>query len=406
MVIITNHRLAITNNRLTTTSHRLATSNGLATQPQIKMAKMKRELYALLSNDSKDCPPIIQTNAIPGGYKQKKVKLGQRKVRSWKWVRFNPGRTDSFYLYHWRRAAEEHKEYPFAKFNKKIPIPQYTFQEYQQKIQCDDWNKEESDYLLSLCKQFDLRFPVIHDRWDRTKFKNRTMEELKKHYYDICNAMQPNELKQISYDPEHEKKRKDQLIKLYNRSTEQVEEEQRLLEELKKIELRKKEREKKTQDLQKLITAADTPQLKKQETASHHKASIGPGRPGGLGRGRKKTSSQAKTPSEAKGQFALNQLNQSNLLESTGIKFPEWRTAGVSLRSQRLKLPSAVGQKKAKAVEQLLNELKVDLRPVPSEEICQHFNELRSEMVLLYELKSALTNYEFELQSLKHQVEK
>lgn len=368
------------------------------------MIKMKRELYALLSNDSKDCPPIIQTNAIPGGYKQK-VKLGQRKVRSWKWVRFNPGRTDGFHLYHWRRVAEEGKEYPFAKFNKKIPIPQYTFQEYQQKIQCDDWNKEESDYLLSLCKQFDLRFPVIHDRWDRVKFKSRTMEDLKKHYYDICNAMQPNELKQISYDPEHEKKRKDQLIKLYNRSNEQVEEEQKLLEELKKIELRKKEREKKTQDLQKLITAADTPQLKKQETLVHHKTSAGPGRPGGLGRGRKKMSNVVRTPSEAKGQFAF-QLNQNNILESAGIKFPETRTAGAILRSQRLKLPAAVGQKKAKAVEQLLNELNVDLRPVPCEEICQQFNDLRSEMVLLYELKLALGNCEFELQSLKHQFEK
>lgn len=230
------------------------------------------------------------------------------------------------------------------------------------------------------------------------------MEDLKKHYYDICNAMQPNELKQISYDPEHEKMRKDQLMKLYNRSNEQVEEEQKLLEELKKIELRKKEREKKTQDLQKLITAADTPQLKKQEPLIHHKTSAGPGRPG-LGRGRKKASNVVKTPSEAKGQFSF-QLNQNNILENAGIKFPETRTAGTSLRSQRLKLPAAVGQKRAKAIEQLLSELKVDLRPVPTEEICQQFNDLRSEMVLLYELKLALGNCEFELQSLKHQFDK
>lgn len=37
-----------------------------------------------------------------------------------------------------------------------------------------------------------------------------------------------------------------------------MEEEETLIAELKKIELRKKEREKKTQDLQKLITAADS----------------------------------------------------------------------------------------------------------------------------------------------------
>lgn len=38
----------------------------------------------------------------------------------------------------------------------------------------------------------------------------------------------------------------------------QIDEEQHLIQELKKIEMRKKEREKKTQDLQKLITAADS----------------------------------------------------------------------------------------------------------------------------------------------------
>jgi len=368
------------------------------------MAKMKRELYALLSNDNKNGTPIMPTNGIPGGYKQKKVKLGSKKVRRWRWIKFNPGRKDAPFLNHWRRLNEEPKEYPFAKFYRKIPIPEYSFQEYQHKIQCEDWTKDESDHLISLCQQFDLRFPVIFDRWDKSKFKSRSMEELKRHYYDICNAMQPNELKQITFDSEHERKRKDQLFKLYNRTNDQVEEEQKLLEELRKIEQRKKEREKKTQDLQKLITAADTPQMiKKPETVV--KVSAGPGRPG-LGRGRKKMSSVVKTPSELKGQFSF-QINQNNL-ETAGIKFPETKTVGATLRSQRFKLPSAVGQKKAKAIEQLLNELNVDLRPVPTEEICQHFNELRSEMVLLYELKTALSNYEYELQSINmnNQLEK
>ena len=33
------------------------------------------------------------------------------------------------------------------------------------------------------------------------------------------------------------------------------------------------------------------------------------------------------------------------------------KSSGVSLRSQRMKLPASVGQKKAKAIEQLLAEL-------------------------------------------------
>jgi len=59
------------------------------------------------------------------------------------------------------------------------------------------------------------------------------------------------------FDAEHEKRRKEQLKKLFERTPEQVEEEQTLLTELRKIEQRKKERDRKTQDLQKLITAAD-----------------------------------------------------------------------------------------------------------------------------------------------------
>lgn len=63
--------------------------------------------------------------------------------------------------------------------------------------------------------------------------------------------------KVYTFDAEHEKRRKEQLKKLFERTPEQVEEEQTLLAELRKIEQRKKERDRKTQDLQKLITAAD-----------------------------------------------------------------------------------------------------------------------------------------------------
>lgn len=42
-----------------------------------------------------------------------------RKVRKWVWAPFtNPARTDNAVFYHWKRAADEAKEYPFAQFNK------------------------------------------------------------------------------------------------------------------------------------------------------------------------------------------------------------------------------------------------------------------------------------------------
>ena len=39
------------------------------------------------------------------------------------------------------------------------------------------------------------------------------------------------------------------------------------------------------------------------------------------------------------------------------------------------------------------------------EEVCGGFNELRSDMVVMYELRAVLLNYVFELQTIKHQYE-
>ena len=42
----------------------------------------------------------------------------------------------------------------------------------------NNWSREETDYLLHLCKEFDLRFPIIKDRYDFIN-TNRTMEVMK-----------------------------------------------------------------------------------------------------------------------------------------------------------------------------------------------------------------------------------
>lgn len=56
-------------------------------------------------------------------------------------------------------------------------------------------------------------------------------------------------------------------------------------------------------------------------------------------------------------------------------------------------------------MEQALLEYKLDPAPPPTEEICVAFNELRSDLVLLSELRTALATCTFELESLKHQYE-
>lgn len=89
----------------------------------------------------------------------------------------------------------------------------------------------------------------------------------------------------------------------------------------------------------------------------------------------------------------------------SGIKFNDLRGTGVAPRSMKMKLPASVGQKKAKTLEQALIEFKVDVNPPPTEEICVAFNELRSDLVLLSELRAALTTCTCELESFKLQYE-
>ncbi|CAI9742558.1 methyltransferase 1-associated 1-like isoform X1 [Octopus vulgaris] len=351
---------------------------------------MHRELWGLLWTDNKymkDTPPILPTD-VNQGYKQMKAKIGSQKVRPWKWMPFtNPARKDGTIFLHWRRVADEAKDYPFARFNKTVDVPTYSDLEYQQHLHDDSWTRHETDHLFDLCRRFDLRFIVIHDRWDRSKYPNRSVEDIKERYYNICNtlvkvrATQGPEPKIWVFDASHERKRKLQLIKLFNRTPKLVEEEEHLIAELKKIELRKKEREKKTQDLQKLITAADSNIDNRRVERKTTKKKV----------------------------YQQQKLKEGSLSTTTpetgGIKFPDYKQSGVTLRSQRMKLPASIGQKKMKAIEQVLEELGIEYNPMATEEIVQHFNELRQDIVLLYELKLALANCEYELQTLRHQFE-
>ena len=82
--------------------------------------------------------------------------------------------------------------YHFDQFNVKIDLPTYAIEEYEQYLQGTtsnylvnpdpEWTKEETDYLWSLCVDFDLRWIVIADRYE-WEGKERTMEDLKDRYY-------------------------------------------------------------------------------------------------------------------------------------------------------------------------------------------------------------------------------
>ncbi len=149
-----------------------------------------REVWGLISKDDRDQPPLMPAEEPQTIYQHPKAKL-RCGVRKWHFVAFaNAARADNAKFAHWRCVSDDpSKEYPFAKLNKKVKLVGYTGQEYAQHLNGDEgWTKAETDHLMELCQRYDLRFFVIHDRWDPSIFpsaKRRTIDELKDRYYKV-----------------------------------------------------------------------------------------------------------------------------------------------------------------------------------------------------------------------------
>ncbi|KAB8214270.1 hypothetical protein BDV33DRAFT_37759 [Aspergillus novoparasiticus] len=244
-----------------------------------------RELYALLGERA---PPIaINENR----YKGRPKWMSKLRVRPWRMVPFtNEARSDGLVLRHWQRQGdtvkpalegpetegEEQKqdegapqtpdqEYLFAKYNVKARVPRrYTDEEYNRHLKSDEWSRQETDYLMDLVEEYDLRWVVIADRYDfqphpvDAETNNsalvpanhvRTMEHMKARYYFVAASMlalehPPSEMseaefdlheKMMKFEPERERARKELAALQLERTADAVREEGVLLEELKRI---------------------------------------------------------------------------------------------------------------------------------------------------------------------------
>ncbi|KAJ9150030.1 SWR1-complex protein 4 [Coniochaeta hoffmannii] len=231
----------------------------------------------------------------------KKRRFGSRKpAAKWELRRFtNSARGDNgaLVLRHWRRkhedaphpedqmqdvqsqadqsaesgqekADDKPEDSTFAKFNVQVAVPQYSEDQYNSILVNDDWTKDETDYLLQMVKDFDLRWPVIWDRYEYVPRgpqtgetdgaestaviptpKQRTMEDLKARYYEVAAKMmvvqkpaqymtKPEfDLYEImtNFNPAEERRRKEFAINTMARSKDEAREEESLLLEIKRI---------------------------------------------------------------------------------------------------------------------------------------------------------------------------
>lgn len=157
----------------------------------------------------------------------------------------------------------------FVKFNVKVNLPEYNEEQYNAKLQSDEWTKDETDYLMELAKDFDLRWPIIWDRYDYSLKqpedvemngdeastavvpapKPRTVEDLKARYYEVAAKMmevqKPRQYMtqaewdlhtmMLTFSPDQERQRKKFALNMMSRSKEEAKEEESLLIEVKRI---------------------------------------------------------------------------------------------------------------------------------------------------------------------------
>ncbi|KAL8891400.1 MAG: hypothetical protein Q9205_002682 [Flavoplaca limonia] len=266
---------------------------------------LEREIQSL--HGDRPAPPL-SINELPK-YKEKPKRT--QRYRHWDITPFgNNARKDGLVLRHWNwrddvntsvfpttpadsNAASEEQDdrvpkpmsdYKYAKYNVRIDRPAYSDEQYDAHMKSDDWTKDETNYLVDLAYEFDLRWIVIADRYDyqppqvaqdehamaiSTPIKSRTMEDMKARYYQVAaiavtlvnplTSMSESEFaiheKMTKFDPSLETKRKQFAEGMLSRSREEIQEEEILLSELKRIV---RNEEKFMQDRQELYARLET----------------------------------------------------------------------------------------------------------------------------------------------------
>lgn len=401
------------------------------------------------------------------------------KPRPWEETPFgNSARKDGLVLRHWRRkgdvsnaaalpvtpadsnAASEMEQDEkatatlpdshWAKFNVKVDRPHYTDEQYETHLKDDDWIKEETDYLVDLATDFDLRWVVVADRYDyqpkqqpkenedsmavTLQAKPRTQEDMKARYYDVAaktmvlhnplSSMSSSEFdvheKMTKYNPEQEKKRKMFAEQLMSRTDEEKYEEEMLLKELSRIVLNQEKlfNERKalydrlgappglpqthstamyqssqglTQLMQSLLAQNKNKELEKKEKRRSAMGAEGdfPGGPSGMDRNQRHSMSGGPDKRYSFGHGGPRQLTAREE-QKYGVSRPNERlTGGVQFRHERItKAGQAKSGVQTSRISAALTELRIPSRlTMPTAKVVTEYEKLIESIKTLLEVR-------------------
>eukprot|EP01039_Chlorochromonas_danica_P003924 gene3922-4288_t len=356
------------------TTSTTATAATLANSNKKKKPKgMKREVFDLLGPDGL-LPATQLPQVLPPTFKNKRITILKGK---WSYeVIHNSARKDSnnVSFYHWVKTEMNCFDYPYAKFNLHLDRPYYTEEEYHQYLEDQTWTKEETEELIDLCIQYDLRWPVIYDQYpSNMTTSQRSIEELMARYYFIAQRYNNP---YASFDLEKEKKRRFIQDQLFKRTREDEIEEMAIKEELKSIEAMIKKSKK---------------QVKSTPTAS---------------------SSSVVTPHVASGgdwhSYSAALTDSRGLLTATTTSpvaelYQGPQPGRPCLQSSRLYLTSNLNLSKSLIgkMNSYLKEIGMPERPLATKTVCDLIDGIRKDTVALMSLTSLTVKKEKDLGSAK-----
>lgn len=268
------------------------TNGNRTARPQV--TGMQRELYSLLGENQ---PPVV----IQPSSKFKEKLSAITKPSAWTNAPFKANSTVT--LHHWVKGTKESigsepQESQYAKLNVHLTIPKFNKEEYEKFMAKTDehkqdvaeqstdtvkkeeitespsesWSFDEVDYLFNLCRRYDMKWFVIHDRYSFDKL--RSLEDLKEKFYEVCrkffsvNSPDDPIMQNLNYPREKEIERKKYLQRLLARSAPEIAEEEALIIESRKFEMAAKKTLNERESLLRLLDSPNSDQSVSQYMTS------------------------------------------------------------------------------------------------------------------------------------------
>jgi DNA methyltransferase 1-associated protein 1 len=295
--------------------------------------------------------------------------------------------------YSWSKVSAEARD--FVKFNKKLQ----TFDNLEEILHqvnslqvAQEWTLEELKYFLDLAIEYDERFYIIQDRYDWEN-KTRNLEELKEIYFLVKKKFikeksgETLDKNYLKYDKIKDVQRRKNLEKLWNRTDEEIKEEEILVKEGKRRLFFQKDWINHSQELYLKLKdgRVDAPSVPPSTLSALLEKSS---------KKRKEANQEFKAEFKRK-RASLSSIDEKGALEDVLSR----KVQSIYLRSTKM-LPVKSGLQ-AK-VNLLLEEHGVPVKPkMATERIIKKYDELREKAKDILEMKKQLEKIEHDLKVVK-----